>query len=544
MPPAVPLPPPRMSITQRYDDEQVFRTVLGNIGVPAPVQNIITGDGINKLSTLVELYKEDVDSFEVYLKGINKTYSNTNPPIRISPLVIGRLIGVLFVYAVSVEILHHIPDPINITLQMAQDYGNHYKRYKSYKSSDNDDDEVKLPKLDGHKNWITFRDQFENKLSGIHGSKYLTLSYVIDRTERRVTSIRSPRIEVPTVDVSDLSNLKPFAVHFGPTYKRDNAMVWSVIKTALLSTQPYNIIDTCDNTKDGRKAFEMLRSYYKGEDFVEATVQENLARIRSLFYHGETPKFNFDKFVHTQMECYKRLRDVGYNNGRGVDDTTMCTDLISSIMPAADLEVALSLARNKGITNSDYERLVQFFKAEIDNRNRRNRMWGRGRGKQVGALGMSGDKSHGRARGRGKNKGKFKTGKDRLVLTKMVDGKEVKSSSYSADEFRKLSKTQRDAVKELRAKVKQKRSAEGNTQQTNVSAVSNTDSMESRMRQLEMAIVAGVANASGASTDTIDGASTITDDIQTTGTNGANSGAVGSYLRQRRNNQSGNSSSR
>ena len=354
-----------MTITQRYQDERVFEAVLTNIGVPVQVQDVIIGDGINKLSTLVELYKEDIDSFEAYLKGINKAYNNANPPIRISPLIMGRLIGVLFVFAVSVEILHHVPDPINITLQMAQDYGNHYRRYKSFKSSENDDDDVKLPKLDGHKNWITFRDQLENKLSRMNGSKYLTLSYVIDKTPRAVTTVTAPKVEVPTVDVSDLTNLKSYTVHFGPTFKRDNAMVWSVIKTALLSTQPYNIIDTCDRMKDGRKAFEMLKSYYEGEDFVEATVQENLARIRSLFYHGETPKFNFDKFVHTQMECYKKLRDVGYNNGRGVDDTTMCTDLISSIMPAADLEVALSLARNKGITNSDYERLVHFLRQKL-----------------------------------------------------------------------------------------------------------------------------------------------------------------------------------
>jgi hypothetical protein len=66
-----------------------------------------------------------------------------------------------------------------------------------------------------------------------------------------------------------------------------------------------------------------LRSYYEGKDYVDATIQKNLAKVQSLFYHGETPKFNFDKFVQTQMECYKRLRDVGYNNGRGVDDATM-----------------------------------------------------------------------------------------------------------------------------------------------------------------------------------------------------------------------------
>ena len=527
-----------LTVTERYSDQQVFVTVLRNIGVSDPLTQVLTNDGIDTISTLVDLYKEDVDSFETYLKSINKTYNNANPPVRVSPLVMGRLIGLLFVYVVSTEILHSIPDPINVTQRMAQDYGNHYRRYKAYKSNSNDEDEVKLPKLDGHKNWITFRDQMENKLSQLDGSKYLNLSYVIDMTPRPVTSPRSPFTEVPSVDISDLSVFKTVAVHFGPSYKRDNAMVWATLKTTLLSTQPYNIIDVCDRTKDDRKAWSMLKRYYEGEDFIDATIQENLSKLRSLFYHGETPKFNFDKFVHTQMECYKRLRDVGFNQGRGIDDATMCTDLITSIMPAADLEVAISLARNKGISNSNYERLVQFFKAEIDNRNRRNKMWGRGRGRQVSSVSTESHKFKG-GRGRGRGRGKARNGKDKLILTKVVDGKEIKSSSYSADEFRKLSKSQRDAVKELRAKVKEKRITNNTTNTSNVSTATTDSSIESRMRQLERAIVAGVANASEATIDTNDATSTITDNRSDTA-GSANAGSVGRYLRQRRNNQSHN----
>ena len=525
-------------MTQRYYDRQVFELVLSNIGVPGPLSQVMITDGINTISTLVDLYKEDVDAFETYLKTINKTYSNANPPIRVSPLVMGRLIGLLFVYVVSTEILHSVPDPINITQRMAQDYGNHYRRFKGYKSNLNDDEEVKLPKLDGHKNWITFRDQMENKLSQLDGSKYLNLSYVIDMSTRAVTNARSPMIEVPSVDVSDLSAFKSVAVHFGPTYKRDNAMVWSTIKTTLLSTQPYNIIDVCDRTKDGRRAWSMLKSYYEGEDFIDSTIQENLSKLRSLFYHGETPKFTFDKFVHTQMECYKRLRDVGFNQGRGVDDATMCTDLISSIMPAADLEVAISLARNKGISSNDYERLVQFFKAEIDNRNRRNKMWGRGRGRQVNSVSTDTQKHKG-GRGRGRGRGKPRNGRDKLIFTKMVDGKEVRSSSYSADEFRKLTKAQREAVKELRAKVKEKRTTNSSSNSSTVSAITTDSSMETRMRQLERAMVAGVANASDATNEANENTSVVTDG-RSDNTGSANAGSVGGYLRQRRNNQSQN----
>jgi hypothetical protein len=439
--PAPPVIPPNITITEQSNNREAFNSVLTNVGVQEPARRIITNDGIDTISTLVDLYKEDIDGLEAYLKGINKTYTTANPPVRISPLKIGRLIGVLFVYAVSTEVLQNVLDSINIKQRMAQQYRNNYRRFKSAKSSDNEDNDIKLPKLEGHKNWIAFRDQVENKLSLIMGSKYLSLSYMIDQTVRRVTSAGAAMTDIGSIDVSDLSVFKTYEVDFGPTFNRDNATVWSILKTALLTSQQYNLIDTCDASNNGCKALSMLKSYYEGEDFVEATISDNLARVRSWYYHCETPKFNFDKFVQTQMECYRHLRDVGYNNRRGVDDATLCTDLISSIIPSADLEVALSLARNKGIVSNNYERLDQFFKAKIDKRNRRNKMWSRGCGKQIGAVGLGpGKNNRFKGGGRGRGRGGRMNGKERIILTKMVEAKEVRSTSYSADKFRKLSK--------------------------------------------------------------------------------------------------------
>ena len=43
-----------------------------------------------------------------------------------------------------------------------------------------------------------------------------------------------------------------------------------------------------------------------------------------MYYHGESPRFNFEWFIDHQKESYKRLRDVGYNGGRGLDDASKC----------------------------------------------------------------------------------------------------------------------------------------------------------------------------------------------------------------------------
>jgi hypothetical protein len=114
------------------------------------------------------------------LKGINKSNANAVPPVRVSPLIIDRLMGVLFAFTIATEKVHNIPDIINVTRLMAQGYGSDYRRSKNMKSNDKDDEDLKVVKLEGHKNWINLRDQFENKLSQTMGSKYSSLSYVID----------------------------------------------------------------------------------------------------------------------------------------------------------------------------------------------------------------------------------------------------------------------------------------------------------------------------------------------------------------------------
>ena len=523
----------------RYTSPVVFGIMLTMLGVSEAAKEILISDDLTSLQVLVSVYHDDLDSFQAYLKGLNKIYVNRNPPIRLSPRVIARLMGILYYYAVATSLLHYLPDPMGITINLAETAGGWYRRNKNTKSSSDDDDESDVPKLEGHKNWITFRDKFLHKLSHTSADKYLPLSYVIDETVRGATRATSPWILVPSVDLSDLTIFKGYAVHFGNQYKKDNATVWRMLKSLLLSTQPYNIIDSCDVTKNGRKAWQMLKSYFEGEDYVDATIQENLAKIRNLFYDGESPKFNFNKFVAIQMECYKRLRDVGYNNGRGVDDATMCTDLISSILPSAQLEVALSLARNKGILASDYERLVQFFKAEIDSKNRRSKMFGRGRGRGVSALSTSNHSSSSKANRKGKGRGKANSKDGKMVLTKVVEGKQIRSSSYPMEEFRKLSKAQRDGVKELRLQLKKNKNGTTTNNNTTVNAVELT-TVNDRVRILEQAIVAGVANAGAATTDAAQDDTSVPTSTVSTGTGAASAGTAGSYLRNRRSSQGSN----
>jgi hypothetical protein len=67
-----------------------------------------------------------------------------------------------------------------------------------------------VPELEGHKNWITFRGKFLNKLGNTSSSKYLPLSYVVDDNDRGATSQDSPWILTPTLDLNDLMAFKGY----------------------------------------------------------------------------------------------------------------------------------------------------------------------------------------------------------------------------------------------------------------------------------------------------------------------------------------------
>ena len=96
-------------------------------------------------------------------------------------------------------------------------------------------------------------------------------------------------------------------------------------------------INEFESKRDGRGAWLTLKAYYKGEDFVNKTIQENLTNLRMLHYRGETQHFGFEQFVEIQKECYKRLKDVGYNNGMGVDEATKCSNLNTMILGDAQI---------------------------------------------------------------------------------------------------------------------------------------------------------------------------------------------------------------
>lgn len=106
-----------------------------------------------------------------------------------------------------------------------------------------------------------------------------------------------------------------------------------------------------------------------------------------MYYRGESPQFNFEKFIDVLKECYKRLCNVGYNEGKGLDDASKCSNLKQMIMSEAELETALFMARTQGLFSGPYDDPIHFLKAEVDELALRRTQQRSNRSQQISAIG-------------------------------------------------------------------------------------------------------------------------------------------------------------
>ena len=286
-----------LTITQKYEDEDSFSQMLERIGVTARAMRKLLDDDFVSMQALVTNYANDVDSFTSYLKGLNKTFGGSNrmTSIQFSPIVIKRLSAILFHYVLSVDCIHTVPDIDNIDIPACVHLVQVHDTYKSRKDAEGDEEAIiELPELRGHVNWTTYRDKFMSNLSNMIGTRNVLLSYVINDSDRSHISRATPFIETDSMDLADDSFFAEHTTHYGALFTEDNAKVWMLIKKSLLGHQPYHHVDEFESKRDGRGAWLSLKAYYEGEDFINKTIQENLMKLRTLHYRGETQRFGFE----------------------------------------------------------------------------------------------------------------------------------------------------------------------------------------------------------------------------------------------------------
>ena len=207
------------------------------------------------------------------------------------------------------------------------------------------DDDITLPKLKGGNTWIDFRDKIILKISRMQNRRLISLEYLIYERDRPVIRSTANLIIVPEIDLSDAEVFKAHAVHFGSTYKIDNRRFWDLLESTLVNTSAYNHISPFERKKDGRKGWFSLKRDFEGEDYTRRSQNQAMYTLSNIFYRGDSRSFRFEDYINSHLNAHKRLLQIGFNDGRGLDESTKIHYFKQNILPSADLETALMLAR-------------------------------------------------------------------------------------------------------------------------------------------------------------------------------------------------------
>jgi hypothetical protein len=530
---------PGLSITQRFNHELAFRQLLHDIGVIISKRNQIIGDGFTSLQTLVEHYRYDVNGFASYLKNINKAWGALGQDRRIffNPVIMQRLLGLLHYASQAYYSFHITIDTDDITAADATNFGRAYNDFKSKANNANDDDngtDVSIPVLTGSSNWVNFRDKFLMKLNFTFGARGTSLSYIVDGNARTATRANQTRTEVISININDDDRFITHVVHFGEAYKSDNSAVWTLLKNQLLNTPPYNHISQHNNSKNGRAAWNSLKTFYEGEDFQQRNRELAFTKLSTTFYRGETHRFNFEKYIAIHKEAHKQLEDAGYNGGVGLDDETKVQHFKTGIKVEAQLEHAISAARANPMYHG-FDQFVSYMSAEVDHKALRKSQMRTARERNVSSIGSRPDKPNNGNQGDSSWLSKF------AKNSMMVGGRKVFAKQYSKEEFGQLTKAQRGAVIKMNKANRIKNKQNGNPSASlGVSAIESLrESVMDDMITVGNAIVAGVAQASNDNNvDATDATSTSQSTITTaTGKRSAQSGGIGDFIHNRRKNR-------
>lgn len=515
----------------RYRSAARFTGFLTRIGCGRNERQRLSNDSFTTMESLVKSYAYKTSGFKSYLSTLNKTLANADNPVFFTPIIISRLLGTLYYFDQSANTFHQIPDIDYIDSTKADELAESYSHTTLDDSDEDDDNTIKIPKLDGSSNWRAFKDKMVLKLSTMKGARNIPLDYIIDSTPRISINRSTPYIINDDINVYDPDFTRMNSTHYGPYFKRDNKKVSILIKTLLINTPSYNhVITSCDKY-DGKAAFKHLKEYYEGEDYKERNISTAFEQLNSTFYRGDTPRFTFEKFVSVHLEAHRLLFEAEYNNGLGMDDATKIQHLKNGIKADAGLEHALTTARTNRLAHGDFNAYVTFMSAEVDHRNKRRAQLGN-RSRNISSLNRNDNRNRGNGRGRGRGHNRSNHNNLGPMLSATVDGKKIEGKIYPKKEFANLTKAQRDKVIELYRKRK-----DNTGQNASVSALSNLSST------ISAAVVAGVRQASVTNLDdesiTIEGGNDSNTIVTRSSNVSTGSGAIGDFMAKRRKSNNG-----
>ena len=326
--------------------------------------------------------------------------------------------------------------------------------------------------------WDAWQIAFMNKLNATMGAAKVPLAYVV-RAEIENA------IYVFEDDDEERMYQMPLS---GENFKRDNKLVYNMLKSACIKTDAWTWIQDHDKSSNGRKAWLTLVGHYDGTGELNKRLERAKEEISRLHYKDEKA-FPFERFVTKLKENFfilckdkdealtgKQQVDIMLKGIKSTDASIIAakTDVYKDYrtdFPAATNFLSGLISNIHGAAQLDYaNRGKKRYISAVDSRDQRG---GRGRFRRGGRSGERGAGRSGDGRGRGGRGG------SRRIQINGVDVTDP-TRNFTAEEWERLGNA-RSYVTQQRTRTGRGgrtggRNSNGNTDgQRNASATNTTN---------------------------------------------------------------------
>ena len=502
-------------IIGRYSDNDEFTNLMTTIGMARPEIERLNREGFNTLEDLVSTYT-DTKELEKLITNLNKTFG-THPtiPCYFPVAITRRLMGIHYRFHLAANVMNKVINLVEITPVIANTFAEEYVAWTSKKEKYEDLD-IETPTFN-QDNWLHWKEKFTNYCECCVGTRNIPIDYILNRIDVVPNDMSIATINTPFSHEFISSN----ATHIGEKFNSDSSLVFTLLENDLRDTPGWNHISSFKRNRDGRSAWKSLLNHYEGKQFQTIIRTKSFNTLKNTYYRGEHTSFSFKKYTNKHMSAHKELQDIGHPTPTGLDERTKIQYFVDGIKPSAHLEMALSVASQDPLYESNFIAMVNYLGSEVERTKARSLSNKDNSRRNVNAVrGGRGGRGRGRGRGRGKNRATTSTGTE----GKYVDGKWITDKYYP--NFKELTQAQKDAIRDLK---RQKVNSDDASQVSDVTVQSDLRTIKTFITKLDDHISPKSSN--NESSDTQDESQVSSD------TRKANAGSAGASLMNRKRNQ-------
>jgi hypothetical protein len=294
--------------------------VLTLCGFTEPIarQRLIQREGFDTLESFGDFSSESIDS----MARRHESYTPVAQRVNFGMRRIGKFKAIAY----WVRKCRHEGTPVDVA-NLNQDVITQMGRELTLVPLEpkRDDKLFYPPKFDPD-TYVTWERTFENYLDALKGKSKIPLSYII-----------RPAGVDPATATSDYQRMIWQAPHAGYAFEEDNREVYRIYKDLMIGTDGWTWFHRAPEG-DGRSAHILIVEHYRGTAETARRAAEAEARLAKLFYAGEKPLFNFEKYITRLRECFELLDD----NDQGFSEAQKVNALVRGITSTHPRIVTLS----------------------------------------------------------------------------------------------------------------------------------------------------------------------------------------------------------